>query len=183
MPPPAAPPSPPADGDERLIPALAAYLLDASSRNAFASASEPYRDAGSIVIARRRTPSCLPDPRPHLVSRCFLTEPILKPPGIFDETSRATNELDCLPSWPLNVACIEAPNSSSGVSSGFSGVDPNSLPRSPSISFCRVDFPALKVRKYLQNFGWELASNKVFDGLAKGNVGYRLLQFLSYQRP
>ena len=51
---------------------------------------------------------------------------------------------DCLPNWPLNVACIAAPSSSRGVSSGFSGVDPNSLPRSPRISFCNVDLPPTK---------------------------------------
>ena len=141
MPAPPTPAAPPAAGADRLMPAVAAYLLATSSKYALASFSEPRRDGGSIVRARRRTPSCLPLPRPNLVSKCFRTAVILKPPGILDETRRATREEDCLPSWPLKVACIEAPSSSRGVSSGFSGVDPNSLPRSPKISFCSVDFP------------------------------------------
>ena len=141
IPPPPAPASPPADADDRLTPAAAAYFVATSSRYALASFSEPKRAAGSIVRASNSTPSCLPDAKPNLVSRCLRTAVILNPPGILDDTKRAMREEDCLPSWPLNVDCMAAPSSSSGVSSGFSGVEPNSLPRSPRISFCSVDLP------------------------------------------
>lgn len=139
-----------------------------------------------MVKASNRTPSCLPGPSPHLVSRYFRTAVILKPPDILEDTSRATSEDDCLPSWPLNVACIEAPNSSSGVSSGFSGVEPNSLPRSPRISFCSVDLPVHErsQRTYQEERSLKRAftSDEILDGFAQGYICKRLLQFLSYQR-
>ena len=146
IPPPPAPPSPPATGADRLMPTFAAYFWETSSRYALASFSEPRRAAGSMVKANNKTPSCLPEARPHLVSRYFRAAVMLKPPGIFEEINLATREEDCFPSWPLNVACIDAPSSSRGVSSGFSGVEPNSLPKSPSISFWRVDLPTERNR-------------------------------------
>ena len=105
------------------------------SKNDLASPSEPNLLAGSLHNAVNKTESCLPGPNPNLDSKYFLAFVMENPPGILDDINLPIKEVEVFPNDPENVSWNCSANSSNGVSSGFSGVDPNSLPKSPKISF------------------------------------------------
>ncbi len=89
------------------------------------------------------TAVCRCGPKRHLLAKYARIEAVAKPAGILEATNLATRAEQVLPS-PFSGSAVTL-RSLRGTSSGLSGRDLNSLWRSPTSSFWRVDFPAVMV--------------------------------------